>query len=54
MTVKELYEWAVKEGVENLNIIAVDRDIEDDDIQPRITKHTLKEFKDVELTYVEI
>ena len=51
MTVKELYEWAVKEGVENLNIVAVDRDIEDDNIQPRITKHTLK---DVEWTNVEI
>ena len=51
MTVKELYEWAVKKGVENLNIVAVDRDMEDDDIQPRIVKHELmgSEWTNVEI-----
>ena len=43
MTVKELYEWAVKEGVENCNIIVVDRYDVEYDIEPRINKCTYQD-----------
>ena len=53
MTIKELYEWAVREHVENVDLVVRDLDgSETSYIEPNIVRHTYpngQEYVEVEL-----